>query len=289
MPAAGRPLIVTGASGLIGARLCAEWERRGGSVLRVSRTRREAGWIGWQDLPAAVAESAAVVNLAGEPVAGRRWSARVKEEIRASRVRAAEAIAAARPSAWIQASAVGWYGDRGEETLTEASVPGEGFLAEVCQAWEEPCLRHERAGGRGTRLRFGIVLAREGGALAKMLPAFRCGVGGRLGDGRAWMSWIHAADAVGLILAALDDERWRGAVNVTAPEPVRNADFTRTLARRLHRPALLAVPRFGLRALFGEGGDLLLASQRARPEVALRLGYEFRWPRLDAALADLLG
>ncbi len=291
MAAADRaPIVVAGASGLIGTRLCAALERRGRPLVRISRIPRGPGWARWEDLPRVVAGAAAVVNLAGEALAGRRWTARLRRDIRDSRVRSAAAVAAAQPALWLQASAVGFYGERGDELLTEASAPGDGFLAEVCRAWEEPCAAYA-AGAPAARcalMRFGVVLAPEGGALGKMLPIFRRGLGGRLGDGRAWMPWIHAEDAVGMLLAALEGEAWRGAVNVTAPTPARNADFTRALARTLHRPAFLPVPAWALRAAFGAGGTLLLASQRATPAAAQRMGFQFRHPELAPALADLL-
>lgn len=298
---ASAPVIVTGASGLIGARLCAALERHGRPVVRISRAPRGPGWASWEELPRLAADGAAVVNLAGAPVAGRRWSGPVRAEILASRVRAAEAVAAAAPRLWLQASAVGWYGDRGDEVLDESAAPGSGFLAEVCRAWEAPALAyavtHADAAGasgmtappaRAVVLRFGVVLAPEGGALLKMLPIFRAGLGGRLGSGRAWMPWIHADDAIGMILAALEDPRWRGPVNVVAPEPVRNADFTRALAAALRRPAFLPAPAFALRAAFGGGAQVLLASQRAVPAVPRARGFRFRWPDLGPALDDLL-
>lgn len=294
MPAADRePIVVTGASGLIGTRLCAALERAGRPVLRVSRSPRGSGWTDWDGLPRAIETAAAVVNLAGAPVAGRRWSARAKEEIRASRVRAAAAVAAACPRLWLQASAVGFYGDRGDEILDESAASGTGFLAEVCRAWEAPALAWAARGGDAARprtvlLRFGVVLASEGGALGKMLPIFRAGLGGRLGSGRAWMPWIHADDAISMMLAALDDARWRGPVNVVAPVPARNADFTCALAAALRRPAFLPAPAFALRAAFGEGAQVLLASQRVVPAAARARDFAFCHPALATALADLL-
>lgn len=295
------PLIVTGASGLIGTRLCVALERAGRPVVRVSRAPRGPGWASWEELPRLAADGAAVVNLAGAPVAGRRWTAAVRAEILSSRVRAAEAVAAAAPRVWLQASAVGWYGDRGDEVLDESAAPGRDFLAEISRAWEAPALAYAGTNAdaacasgiaapppRAVVLRFGVVLAPEGGALQKMLPIFRAGLGGRLGSGRAWMPWIHADDAISMILATLDDPRWRGPVNVVAPEPVRNVDFTRALAATLRRPAFLPAPAFALRAAFGGGAQVLLASQRAVPAVARARGYRFRWPDLGLALADLL-
>jgi uncharacterized protein (TIGR01777 family) len=295
------PVVVTGASGLIGTRLRAALRARGVPLRLISRTARvteEPGeeWLAWEDLALAVRGASAVVNLAGEPVAGRRWTAAVKTKIRHSRVRAgvlvAEALAATpapqRPRTLVQASAVGWYGTRGDALLDETAETGDDFLAEVCRAWEDSSAGVARLGVRRPLARFGIVLAREGGALAKMLTPFRLGLGGRIGDGRQWTPWIHADDAIGMLLAMLDDLRWSGPINVCGPDPQRNAEFARALGRALHRPAALPMPEFALRLLFGEGAVPLLASQRAVPAVARRHDFRFRHPTLDGALAELL-
>lgn len=295
------PIVIMGASGFIGTRLRAALRVRGTPLRLISRSARSADepgeeWMAWEDLRRAVRGAGAVVNLAGEPVAGRRWSAAVKTAIRHSRVHAgtslAEAIsvtpAAQRPRVLLQASAVGWYGSRGDALLDETASAGQGFLAEVCQAWEEASAEVGRLGLRRAVARIGIVLAPEGGALGKMLPPFRCGVGGRLGHGRQWMPWIHVDDAIAMLLAMLDDERWTGPVNLSAPDPVPNREFTRALGVELRRPAVLPMPEFALRLLFGEGADPLLQSQRAVPAVALRLDFRFRFPVLAGALADLL-
>lgn len=293
-------VVIAGASGLIGRRLCAALRAQGAPLICVSRAPRRSSealrWITWEELPGALSGAAAIVNLAGEPVAGRRWTEKVKREIRASRVGTAETVAAAvaatpaaqRPRVLVQASACGIYGDRGDEVLDESAAAGTGFLAEVCQAWEQAGRGVEPLGLRCVLLRTGIVLAPEGGALKKMLPIFRWGLGGPLGSGRAWMPWIHADDHVGLILAALRDERWRGPVNAAAPQPARNADFTRALGRALRRPAILPVPAFALRLMFGEGGTVLLASQRLRPAVAEGLGFRFGHPHLEETLISSL-
>lgn len=300
MSAGSGAVIVAGGSGLIGGRLCPGLHALGVPLICVSRAPRASGqgvrWITWEELPQVLPGASAIVNLAGEPVAGRRWTEKVKRDIRASRVRAAEAIAAAiaaappdlRPRTLVQASACGIYGDRGEEVLDETSALGSGYLAEVCRDWETAGQRVEQLGVRLTLLRIGIVLAPEGGALKRLLPIFRLGLGGPLGNGRAWMPWIHADDLVGMILAALRDERWRGPINAAAPVPVRNAEFTGELGRALHRPAFLPVPAFGLRLMFGEAGAMLLASQRLRPAVAERNAFRFAHPALAGALADLL-
>ncbi|MDA1259313.1 MAG: TIGR01777 family oxidoreductase [Planctomycetota bacterium] len=298
---AAAPVVITGASGLIGTRLRAALRARGTPLRLISRAARiadEAGeeWLAWADLPRAVRGAAAIVNLAGEPVAGRRWTAAVKATIRDSRVSAGQAVVAAlrvtpaeqRPRTLVQASAVGYYGSRGDALLDETSEPGDDYLAEVCRAWEDSSCGAEELGVRRVTARIGLVLAPEGGALRKMLAPFRLGVGGRLGDGRQWMPWIHADDAIAMLLAMLDDPRWNGPGNLCSPDPLPNSEFTRALGRALHRPAVLPMPEFALRLLLGEGADPLLQSQRAVPALARRLDFRFGHPALDAALADLL-
>lgn len=300
MAASTGAVVIAGASGLIGRRLCTSLHALGNPLICVSRAPRASGdgvrWITWDELPRELPGAAAIVNLAGESVAGRRWTDKVKRDILDSRLRAAQAITAAvaampaghRPRVLIQASACGIYGNRGDELLDESAALGTDFLAEVCRAWEEAGRGVEALGLRCVMLRIGIVLAPEGGALKKMLPPFQLGLGGPLGNGRAWMPWIHADDLISMILAMLQDERWRGPVNASAPEPARNADFTRALGRALHRPAFLPMPAFALRLLFGDGGAMLLASQRLRPAVAERLDFRFRHPELAGALSHLL-
>jgi len=237
----------------------------------------------------------AVVHLAGEGVADQRWSAARKQAILTSRVGSTrvlvEAIAALpedqRPRVLVAASAIGYYGDRGEQAVDESAPAGEGFLAEVCQAWEHEALQAEPLGVRTVLVRVGVVLGRYGGALEKMLPPFRLGVGGRLGSGRQWMSWIHLDDLVALFTHALQHADVRGVVNGVAPEPVTNATFTHELGRALHRPALLPVPAAVLRLALGEMSWILLASQRVLPRAVLQYGWAFRYPQLPAALADL--
>ncbi len=301
MAVSDAPVVITGASGMIGVRLRAALRARGVPLRLISRRARDAehageSWFTWEDLPQAVRGAAAVVNLAGEPVVGRRWSVAVKQSILNSRVEAGAAVAAAinaaseaqRPRLLVQASAVGYYGSRGDALLDETADFGDDFLAEVCRAWESSSATVEELGVRRVRARIGIVLATEGGALAKMLPIFRFGLGGRIGDGRAWMPWIHAEDLTGMLLAILDDPRWSGAANLCGPEPLRSADFARALGRTLRRPAFLPAPAFALRLVFGEGAAPLLQSARAVPALARRLDYRFLFPTLDGALADLL-
>jgi uncharacterized protein (TIGR01777 family) len=234
----------------------------------------------------------AVVHLAGEPVA-QRWTAAARERIRSSRVegtrKVVEAMAAMKqpPTALISASAIGIYGSRGDEVLTESSKPAEDFLGEVAVEWEREALAAERFGARVVTLRFGVILARDDGALKKMLPPFRVGLGGRIGDGTQWMSWIHIGDVARLVAFALDHPI-RGAVNATSPNPVVNTEFTRDLAHTLHRPAIFPVPKFALQLLFGEMSKVIYASQRVVPEAARRAGFEFKFPELPNALRDLL-
>jgi hypothetical protein len=240
----------------------------------------------------ALRDSDAVVHLAGENVA-QRWTAGAKRRIRQSRELGTRRLVCAlarlprRPSALVCASAIGYYGSRGEETLIESSAPGAGFLSEVCTAWEREAVAAEALGIRVVRVRIGILLDPQGGALQRMLPPFRLGAGGRLGDGRQWMSWIHRDDLAGLFRFAVE-KPIRGPLNAVAPNPAANAAFTRELARALHRPAIFPVPKFALRFMFGEMSEVLLASQRVAPKAATAAGFVFRFPALGPALADLL-
>ena len=286
---------ITGGSGMVGSGLVGALRARGDEVTLLAR---RGGTIAWDPLhgpaPHQAFEGAdAVVHLAGEPIA-QRWTPAVREAIRASRTTATAnlvagiAAAQVRPQALVSANAVGYYGDRGAERLTEASAPGEGFLAEVCAAWEREALTARALGLRVCVLRSGVVLDRRGGALAKMLPPFRLGVGGPIAGGRQYVSWIALEDIVGLYLAALDDVRFEGAFNATAPGPVTNAQLARAVGRALHRPAALPVPGLALRALYGDMAEIVTASQNAVPERALALGHHFAQPDLDKALAAAL-
>ncbi len=292
---------VTGASGLIGRRLSARLEQAGHIVHALGR-RPKAGigsefsvWDPDKSIPpmAAIEGADAVIHLAGEPVA-QRWSADVKRRIRSSRVdgtrHLVEAIrqAVRKPSVLVSASAVGYYGDRGAETLEEPSGPGNGFLPEVCVEWEREALTARSLGVRVALTRIGLVLAAEGGALEKMLPAFKMGVGGRMGSGEQYMSWIHVDDLVSLLVWAVEDRAARGPYNATAPNPVNNADFTVALARALRRPAILPVPAFAAKLLFGEMAEILFHSQRAIPRAALQQGFVFRHPEVFGALSAVL-
>jgi uncharacterized protein (TIGR01777 family) len=290
-------VLVTGGTGLVGNPACHALRAAGHAVTVVSREpgRVPARAIGWDGLRAAMPETDAIVNLAGDPIAGGRWTAARKQEIRRSRIEATralvEAIAAAepRPGVLVNASAVGYYGDRGDAPLDENAAPGHDFLARVCVDWEGEARRAEALGVRVVRLRFGIVLAPDGGALSAMLLPFRAGVGGRLGSGRQWVSWIYRDDVVGLIRDALANDAYAGAVNVTSPNPVTNADFTRALGRAVRRPTLLPVPGLALRLALGEMATMLLEGQRVLPAVAQRVGYAWRQPELPAALELCVG
>ncbi len=286
-------VLVTGGTGFVGAALCHALGGAGHTVTVVTRdhTLVDGAAIGWDDVGQAMAEHDAVVNLAGEPIAGRRWSEQQKRLIRESREIATRTLVDAmarspqRPAVLLSASAIGYYGSRGDELIDETAEPGTGFLAEVCQVWEREAARAEDLGVRVVRLRLGIVLAGDGGALARMLPPFRAFVGGPLGSGSQWMSWIHRDDVTGLVVSALANPAYRGAVNATAPEPVTNLEFSRRLGAVLVRPSRLRVPAFVLRLALGEMADMLLTGQRVRPAVAEQLGYDWRYPRLGQALS----
>jgi uncharacterized protein len=296
---------VTGATGLIGTRLVAALRERGSEVTVLSRNPKRASErlagveaVAWEPesepAPAAALEGRdAVVHLAGEPIA-QRWSRRVKQLLRDSRVLGTRNLLAAlgelgrRPRTLVSSSAVGYYGPHGEEPLDEDAPAGRDFLAQLCVEWEAEAARAARLGMRAVQLRTGVVLDAHGGALQKMLPAFRLGLGGPVASGRQYVSWVHGEDVVGLTLAALDDERFSGAVNATAPGPVTNSEFSRALGRALHRPAVMPVPGAALRLLYGEMAQIVTGGARVVPAKALVLGYEFRWPRLGEALKDAL-
>jgi uncharacterized protein (TIGR01777 family) len=295
---------VTGATGLIGRRLVAALLQRGDAVTVLSRDPARAGAalgvpaLAWDPLggpppAAALAGATGVVHLAGEPVA-QRWSAEAKRRIRESRERGTANLVAGlaagepRPLVLVCASAVGYYGARGTEELDEGAPPGGGFLAQVCVAWEREARAAAALGVRVVVVRTGVVLDPSGGALAKMLPPFRAGVGGPVAGGRQWLPWIHVDDLVGIYLAALDGPDWEGPVNGTAPAPVTNRDFSKALGRALRRPAVAPVPRLALKLLYGEMEQIVTTGQRAVPRRALELGYAFRHRDLDEALRSAL-
>ena len=277
-------IAVFGASGFIGGHLVAALKARGDDVRPASMREPHAA--------AAVAGGVdVVVNLAGEPIA-QRWTPQVKHAIRESRTVTpakffdALALIEPKPQTYITASAIGYYGTSEEGTFTESSPAGLDFLAQVCMEWEAVAQRGRELGMRVGFVRNGLALGRDGGVFAKILPIFKTGTGGRLGSGKQWYSWIHIDDLVGIYLLTID--KLSGAVNGTAPNPVRNKDFTETLARLLHRPAALPVPNFALRMMLGEGAEVALLGQRAVPELALAEGFEFKYPTLESALTNLL-
>jgi uncharacterized protein (TIGR01777 family) len=287
---------VTGGTGRIGRALVAALRERGDEVTVLSRS--EEGGARWDPAAGpAPAESLegrdAVVHLAGEDVA-QRWSSDAKERIRDSRVvgtrNLVEGIRAAspRPGILVSASASGYYGPRGDEEVDESAAPGDDFLAEVCVAWEREAEAAEELGLRVARIRTGVVLDRHGGALAKMLPPFKLGVGGPVAGGRQWMPWIHLEDHVGILLAALDRDSFSGAINSSAPHPVTNRDFSRALGRALHRPAVAPVPGLALRTLYGEMASIVTSGVRMVPARALELGHAFSHPEIDEALRAAL-
>ncbi len=292
---------ISGGSGLIGRALSDHLLHQGHQITVFGRTPlKETDFVEWDVLggPPSVESLTGLdgfVHLAGEPIASGRWTDERKKLIRDSRVRGTRNLvqsflASPRPPRVIvSSSAIGFYGDRGNEQLVESSPSGTGFLPEICREWEDAAVEAKRSGARVVLLRTGIVLSLDGGALEKMLPPFRLGVGGKLGSGRQYMSWIHMLDHVRLAEQALFDDRFEGPVNATAPTPVTNKEFTKVLARCLHRPAWFAVPGPALRMAMGEMAEtLLLEGQRVIPQKALELSFEFRFPELKVALRDLL-
>ena len=295
-------IVVTGATGLVGTALVAALAREGHTVCRLVRSgsKSTGGTVGTFDVPwdpetgslggAAVGAEAAV-NLGGASIVGGRWTNTRKKLLRTSRVDATRALVAAlgkmnaKPGVLVSASAVGFYGNRGDETLTEESAPGNTFLANLAKDWETEALRAEEFGTRVVLARFGIILAAEGGALPEMMLPFKFGVGGRIGDGKQWMSWVTLEDVVAILRLALIKSDLRGPINVVAPEPARNADFVKELAKAMHRPAMFPAPAFALRLAIGEMADaLLLSSQRSVPQKLTRAGYSFASRSLTDAL-----
>ena len=294
-----QPVLLSGASGLLGAGILHALEARGIPALQLVRSVPHHGQIAWNPAqlepvadPAPLEGCRAAVHLSGASLVDRRWTAAYRREMAASRIGSTLALARLlgelrRPPAVLAvASAIGFYGDRGDELLDESSAPGDGYLAQLCSDWEAAAEPARAAGIRVVHLRFGIVLSRRGGALARMLPLFRRGLGGRLGSGRQWMSWISSADAVRATLFALETPALHGPVNLTAPAPVRNVEFTRLLAQQLHRPAILPAPALALRLVFGQMADeALLAGARVLPAALESAGFRFAHPTLAGALA----
>jgi uncharacterized protein (TIGR01777 family) len=300
-------VLVTGATGFIGRALIPRLQRDGHAVVAWVRSPASARSLLGAEVELVAAEAAAeglvaaiercdaVVNLAGEPLMGGRWTAARRAVLERSRIAVTEQLvramaeAKSRPHVFVSASAVGYYGDRAEEPLTEASCGGDDFLARLCRRWEIAAQDADRLRARVVLLRTGVVLGRAGGALAQMLPPFRWGAGGPLGSGRQYLPWIHLHDLVKIIAVALVDDRYRGPVNAVAPEQATSRSFARALGRALHRPARLPLPALALKVLFGESATVLLASQRVNPRVLRQLQFAFDFSTLDSALEDIVG
>lgn len=297
-------IVVSGSSGLVGTALIDSLRPAGHSISRLVRSGSAtpdatSKIIRWEPPTGSIDLGAlegvdAVVHLAGASIAGGRWTAARKEELRRSRVDATRHLVAGlaqlkeKPHVFVSASAIGYYGERGDEVLTEMSPPGSDFLAHLCRDWESEAGNAEREGIRTVILRFGIILAPHGGALQQMLRPFRFGVGGRLGSGQQWMSWIALEDVVSVIRFAIETNSLRGPVNTVSPRTVTNSQFTSTLAAVLHRPALFPAPRFALKLALGEMAGALLASQRVSPEKLQVSAYGFQHPELKQALESIL-
>jgi uncharacterized protein (TIGR01777 family) len=296
-------IVITGGTGFIGGPLVGSLVADGHEVVVLTRKPRPGDgvtWVAWDgrsvgDWAAAVDGADAVIHLAGEPIGDSRWTPEKKARIRNSRIQGTAAIVAAieraavRPKVLISGSAVGFYGPHGPERITEADGPGTDFLAQVCLEWESAARLVAAYGVRLVLLRTGIVLAPDGGALAKMLPVFKLGLGGHLGSGEQGFPWIHRDDEVGLIRWALENPAVEGPLNATAPEPVSNAAFTKALNQALHRPGFVPVPAVILKLSLGEQASMVLQGAYVEPRKALDLGYAFRFPTLPAALADIVG
>jgi uncharacterized protein (TIGR01777 family) len=294
-------VLISGSHGLVGSALAASLEESGHQVFSLVRhapkSPKEIEWHPNQGtLTTANLEGMdAVVHLAGESIASGRWTDEKKQAIRDSRIKSTTLLAEALdkldapPATLINASAIGYYGDRGDEILSERAAPGNDFLARVCADWEEATEAATRKNIRVVKARFGVILSTEGGALKKMLTPFRLGVGGKVGTGKQWMSWIALEDVIGGLLFVLNNEALSGPVNFVAPNPVTNAAFTKALGTALSRPTIFPVPAFGARLVFGEMADaLLLASQRVKPEQLQEAGYEFKYSSIESALTAAL-
>lgn len=304
----GTRILITGVTGLVGSRLAAQLLMSRSEIVALSRDPSRAQEKvpavsrAWKWSPeSAVPEQAvqgvdAVVHLAGETVAG-RWTEEKKRSIEQSRVegtrRVVEAIEALpadqRPYVLVSASAIGYYGDTGERDVVETDPPADDFLAKVCVDWEREAMRAESLGVRVVTPRIGLVMSREGGALERMLPIFKMGLGGKLGTGRQWWPWIHLDDVIGIVQHAIAHRDLRGPINATAPTPVRQSEFAEVLARVLRRPAFMPAPAFAIKTALGEFGAEVLGSRKVLPQRALETGYRFRFPDLEPALRDLLG
>ena len=308
-------ILMTGATGLVGTALVKKFTAEGHSIYRLTRTETgiratvEAGVfdVPWDSSSGEIGDLSvsnsgqmptnidAVINLAGAPIIGARWTDERKVLLRSSRVETTRGLVKAmakmnpRPKVLLSASAIGYYGDRGEEVVTEKSEPGSDFLAELAKQWESEALQAEGLGVRVVLSRFGIILAKQGGALPAMMLPLKFGLGGKLGSGRQWTSWIALQDVVAIILAALRTESWKGPVNLVAPQPVRNLEFTKSLAKIMHRPAIFAAPAFALRLAMGEMAETLLGGARVQPQVLEQHSYQFLHTNVEEALKAILG
>ena len=294
-------VLISGSHGLVGRALIKSLLSKGDTVARLVREAPSGSSdIEWhpnqgQIYAARLNGFDVVVHLAGESIASGRWSEEKKKRIRESRIKGTQLLSGALsqssqpPTVFVCASAIGYYGDRRDELLTEESSPGKGFLADVCQEWEAAAEPAKEKGIRVVKARFGVILDRDGGALAKMLPPFRMGIGGKVGDGKQWMSWIALPDVVGALQFVIENHELSGPVNFVAPNPVTNATFTSTLGKVLRRPTFLPVPAFGARLAFGEMADaLLLSSQRVEPRRLNETGFHFKYSNLKDALSEIL-
>lgn len=293
-------VVIAGASGLVGAALIPVLKSMGAQITRMVRSKPKAGELEWHpsqsEMTAGILDGFdTIINLAGENIAGGRWTDDQKRKIRESRINGtrllSEAIArlSPKPRVFICASATGIYGDRDDEILDEQSESGGGFLARVCREWEEATEPAIKAGVRVVNLRLGPILAREGGMLAKLLTPFKMGMGGKVGSGRQYISWIAIEDAIQAIKLAIEDASIQGALNIVAPNPVTNEEFTKTLGHVLNRPTALAMPAFAARLAFGEMADeVLMASQKVIPKKLIAAGFVFKYPELEPTLKHLL-
>lgn len=294
-------IAIAGGSGLVGSALIPILQSHGNQITRLVRSSPKPGEIEWhpnQDRVSALSLEGfeAIINLAGENIAGGRWTDDQKRKIRESRMNGthllSEAIAQmkSKPRVFICASATGIYGDRDDETLDEQSESGGGFLAGVCREWEQATQPASKAGVRVVNLRMGPILAREGGMLSKLLTPFKMGMGGKVGSGKQYISWVALDDAVNAIKLAIDDESIHGPINIVSPNPVTNEEFTKTLGHVLNRPTALAMPAFAARLAFGEMADeMLLASQRVLPKRLSQAGFQFQYPTLESAMRKYIG
>jgi uncharacterized protein (TIGR01777 family) len=304
-------VFITGGTGLVGSRLIRALVRRGDAVAALTRRPDTARTLFGQgitvvpgdpmtpgDWTGATADCDAIVHLAGENVFARRWNNSFRELLRSSRIQSTENIvraiaqhprtAGGQPKVLVNASAIGFYGPRGDEETDETSGPGDDFLAGLCVDWEKAARAAESHSARTAVVRVGVVLDKEGGALKQMLTPFKLGVGGPTGSGRQWISWIHHADMIGILLLALDNAAAAGPINAVSPNSLPNRDFAKALGRALHRPAFMPTPAFALRMMLGQVSQLITTGQRVVPKRASALGYSFRYPTIDVALTDLL-